>query len=40
VLSIEHEDSVMSVDEGLRKAVNFLKDVIIYEEKPSTMSWA
>ena len=40
VLSIEHEDSVMTIDEGLRKAVSFLKDVIIEEEKPTTMSWA
>ncbi len=40
VLSIEHEDSVMSVDEGLRKAVSFLKEIIIEEEKPTTMSWA
>jgi hypothetical protein len=40
VLSIEHEDSVMSIDEGLRKAVSFLKDICIYEEKPTTMSWA
>ncbi len=40
VLSIEHEDSVMSIDEGLRKAVSFLKDIIIEEEKPTTMSWA
>jgi len=40
VLSIEHEDSVMSIDEGLRKAVAFLQDIIIVEEKPTTMSWA
>ena len=40
VLSIEHEDSVMSIDEGLRKAVSFLKDIVIEEEKPTTMSWA
>ncbi|MBQ8345638.1 MAG: sugar phosphate isomerase/epimerase [Clostridia bacterium] len=40
VLSIEHEDSVMSIDEGLRKAVTFLKDIVIEEEKPTTMSWA
>ena len=40
VLSIEHEDSVMSIDEGLRKAVSFLNDIIILEEKPTTMSWA
>ena len=40
VLSIEHEDSVMSIDEGLRKAVSFLQDIIIVEEKPTTMAWA
>ena len=40
VLSIEHEDSVMTIDEGLKKAVTFLKDIVIYEEKPTTMSWA
>ena len=40
VLSIEHEDSVMTIDEGLRKAVAFIKDVIIEEAKPTTMSWA
>ena len=40
VLSIEHEDSVMSIDEGLRKAVAFLKDIIIEEPKPTGMSWA
>ena len=40
VLSIEHEDSLMSIDEGLAKAVNFLKDVVIYEEKPTSMAWA
>ena len=40
VLSIEHEDSIMTIDEGLRKAVNFLGDIIITEEKPTTMSWA
>ena len=40
VLSIEHEDSLMTIDEGLQKAVAFLKNVIITEEKPTTMSWA
>lgn len=40
VLSIEHEDSVMTIDEGLRKAVTFLRDIIIEEPKPTTMSWA
>ena len=40
VLSIEHEDSLMTIDEGLQKAVAFLKGIIITEEKPTTMSWA
>ena len=40
VLSIEHEDSVMTIDEGLQKAVAFLNGIIIKEEKPTTMSWA
>lgn len=39
-VSIEHEDSLMSVDEGLRKAVQFLRPLIIEDEKPSTMGWA
>jgi len=33
VISIEHEDSVMSGAEGLRKAVAFLKDVVIKEPR-------
>lgn len=40
VLSIEHEDSIMTIDEGLSKAVAFLKSVCIFEEKPTSMSWA
>ncbi len=40
VLSIEHEDSIMTIDEGLAKAVAFLKGICIFEEKPTTMSWA
>ena len=40
VMSIEHEDSLMSIDEGLKKAVEFLKQAIISDPKPSTMSWA
>ncbi len=40
VMSIEHEDSLMSIEEGLRKAVATLKDCIISEPKPTTMSWA
>jgi sugar phosphate isomerase/epimerase len=33
VISIEHEDSVMSPDEGLRKAVAFLRDVLVSEPR-------
>ena len=40
VMSIEHEDSLMSIDEGLAKAVEVLKQVIMKDPKPSTMSWA
>ena len=40
VLSIEHEDSLMSIDEGLSKAVDFLKPIIMNDPKPGTMSWA
>ena len=40
VLSIEHEDSVMTIDEGLRKAVEVLAPIVMTEDKPLTMSWA
>ena len=40
VMSIEHEDSLMTPLEGLTHAVEFLKESIIREPKPSTMSWA
>lgn len=39
VLSIEHEDSLMSPTEGLEKAVKFLKDVLIFE-KSGDIWWA
>jgi sugar phosphate isomerase/epimerase len=39
VLSIEHEDSLMAVEEGLGKAVAFLNSVII-REKLGEMWWA
>lgn len=32
VLSIEHEDSLMSGQEGLRKAIAFLRDIVIAEQ--------
>lgn len=38
-ISIEHEDSVMSMGEGLQKAIAFLKEVMIFEEKGG-MWWA
>ena len=39
VLSIEHEDSLMSVDEGLSKAAGFLNQIVI-KEKLKEMWWA
>jgi sugar phosphate isomerase/epimerase len=39
VVSIEHEDALMSFDEGLAKAVATLKDVCIFEP-PGEMFWA
>jgi len=38
-ISIEHEDSLMSVNEGFRKAVAFLRDVLLHE-KQGAMWWA
>jgi len=40
VASIEHEDSLMSQQEGLEKAVDFLKNVMIHKTKPTGMWWA
>ena len=37
VLSIEHEDSLMASEEGLTKAAEFLRSLII--EQPPTASW-
>ena len=39
VISIEHEDGLMSPKEGLEKAVSFLKETIIYENA-GEMWWA
>lgn len=39
-ISIEHEDSLMSIDEGLEKAVTFLRASIIGDKKPDSISWA
>jgi sugar phosphate isomerase/epimerase len=38
VVSIEHEDALLSREEGLRKAVEFMKQVLI-TEKPSDAWW-
>ena len=38
VISIEHEDPLMSPREGLEKAVAFLKDSIIFED-PAEIWW-
>ena len=40
VMSVEHEDSLMTPKEGLEKAIAFLKQVIIFEPKPTEISWA
>ena len=37
VISIEHEDSLMSIDEGFHSAVSFLKNVVITE--PGAQAW-
>ena len=39
VLSIEHEDSLMTPNEGLQKAIAFLKEVMVFEDK-GEMWWA
>ncbi|GGJ02053.1 xylose isomerase [Alicyclobacillus cellulosilyticus] len=39
VISIEHEDSLMSVEEGFQKAVRFLKDQLI-KERVGEIWWA
>ncbi len=39
VLSIEHEDSLMSPEEGLTKAAQFLRELVI-EQQPTAPWWA
>lgn len=39
VISIEHEDSLMTPKEGLEKAVNYLKDTMIRENNSSASWW-
>ena len=38
-ISIEHEDGLMSVEEGLEKAIDFLKPILMYDP-PAQMWWA
>ena len=38
VLSIEHEDALMSIEEGLQRAIEFLTEAIIFEP-PATPWW-
>lgn len=40
VMSIEHEDSLMTSEEGLCKAIDLLRRVIAFEPKPGGMWWA
>jgi sugar phosphate isomerase/epimerase len=39
VISVEHEDSLMSAEEGLTKAVHFLNEIVI-KDKPGVAFWA
>ncbi len=39
-VSIEHEDSLMAPEEGLEKAIDLLKCVLIRQGKPTDMWWA
>jgi sugar phosphate isomerase/epimerase len=38
VLSVEHEDSLLSAEEGLTKAVSFLSDIVL-KEQPGAAWW-
>jgi sugar phosphate isomerase/epimerase len=40
VMSIEHEDGLMSVDEGLEKAVAFLSSIMLKDSDQAEMWWA
>ena len=40
VLSIEHEDSLMSPREGLEKAIAFLRGILMYDNKNNAVFWA
>ena len=40
IISIEHEDGLMTTREGLEKAIEVLKRTIIFEERQGGMYWA
>lgn len=40
VMSIEHEDGLLSVDEGLSKAIEFLRGIMFTEAPTADMYWA
>ncbi len=40
VMSVEHEDALMTPNEGLQKAIAFLKDVMTFEDKNTNLFWA
>ena len=40
MISIEHEDSLMTPNEGLQKAISFLKEVLTFEAKNTDVFWA
>jgi hypothetical protein len=39
-MSIEHEDGLVSVDEGLEKAVAFLSSIMLKDSDQAEMWWA
>jgi sugar phosphate isomerase/epimerase len=39
VVSIEHEDSLLSPGEGLTKAANFLNNIVV-REQPAAAWWS
>lgn len=39
-ISIEHEDSLMSVEEGLSKAIAFVQKIMPKDKKPTSINWA
>ena len=40
VMSIEHEDSLMTPLEGLEKAIDFLKEVMVFQSNDGELWWA